>query len=157
MMGMAALTGSGCGFRVRGYDLQLPFHSIVVQGTGGIVDEIRQSILGQPNVKLVEKPIDADVILTVAAPQLERTVVAFSSAGRPRQIQLRMRVNFRVTDRYLVELSTPQEITQYRDISVSESEILALANAEAFMVSDMHNAIAQQILRRLRSVQMPPL
>jgi LPS-assembly lipoprotein len=154
-MGAAVLAASGCGFRIRGFDLQLPFKSIAIQGSGGIVDELRQSILGQPNMKLVQKPIEAEVILTVATPQLERTVVAFSSAGRPREIQLRMRTSFRVTDRYLVELGPPQDITQYRDITVSESEILALANAENLMINDMHRDIAQQILRRLRAVQLP--
>lgn len=147
---------AGCGFQVRGFNLQLPFKSIAVQGSGAIVDELRVVILGQPGVKLVQKPLEAEVILTVAPPVLERTVVAFSSAGRPREIQLRMRVGFRVTDRYLVELGPPQEITQYRDVSVSESEILALSNAESFMVNDMHRDIAQQILRRLRAVQLPP-
>lgn len=154
-LGATALAATGCGFRVRGFDLELPFKSIAIQGAGGIAEEIRGAILGQPNVKLVEKPIDAEVILTVPAPILERTVVAFSSAGRPREIQLRMRASFRITDRFLVELGPPQEITQYRDVSVSESEILSLANAEAFMVNDMQRDVARQILRRLRSVQLP--
>lgn len=154
-LGVVALGAAGCGFQRRGDDLQLPFKSIAIQGSEGVIDELRYAILSQPSVKLVQKPGDAEVILTVAKPQLERTVVSFSRAGRPREIRLRMKVSFRVTDRYLVELGPPQEIIQYRDISVSESEILALSNAETFMMNDMHRDIAQQIFRRLRAVQMP--
>lgn len=155
MAGLTMLVMAGCGFQIRGADVQLPFKAIAIQGSGAIVDELRFSMLSHPGMKVVQKPIDSEVILTVAPPVLERTVVAFSSAGRPREIQLRMRVSFRMTDRYLVELGPPQEIIQHRNVSVSESEILALANAESFMINDMHRDISQQILRRLRAVQLP--
>jgi LPS-assembly lipoprotein len=98
---------------------------------------------------------EAEIVLIIVSEQVDRTVVAFSSAGRPRELQLRMRVVYRVTDRLGIELSPPQEIAQSRDISVSESEALAFARAEEFALNDMQRDIAQQIIPRLRTVRLP--
>ncbi len=89
------------------------------------------------------------------AENIERTVVSFSAAGRPREIQMRMRIVYRVTDRFLVTLSPPQEISQTRDISVNENEALAMANAEAFMQRDMERDLTEQLIRRLRAIRLP--
>jgi LPS-assembly lipoprotein len=153
--GIALLNVSGCGFKVRGFDLSLPFKTIAIQGKQDVTREVRRFIGGQPGIKLVEKTTEAEVVLIVISQNLERSVVAFSSAGRPREIQLRMRVAYRITDGLGVELSVPQEISQTRDISVSESEALAMTSAEEFMRSDMSRDIAQQIVRRLRVVKPP--
>jgi LPS-assembly lipoprotein len=86
---------------------------------------------------------------------VDRTVVACSAAGRPREIQLRMRVAYRVNDGFGSEISGPLEITQTRDLSINEAEFLAIGSAEAFMIEDMQRDIAQQLVRRLRAVRLP--
>lgn len=146
---------TGCGFQVRGYDLGLPFSAIAVESNSTVGDEVRQIIATQSSILLVQDPAKAQVVLHVIAESLDRSVVAFSSAGRPREIQLRLRVLYRVTDNLAIELSPQQEIAQSRDISVSESEILAVRSAEDFVVNDMKRDIAQQIVRRLRAVRLP--
>lgn len=170
-----ALLLSGCGFALRGYDHpNLPFNRVMIvagseiagtrlqdqvakgsdlRNNVSIVEELRYLVLSQPGVEIVEKAPEAQVVLQVISQRLERTVVAFSSAGRPREIELRMRVMFRVTDGFSVELSTVQEIMQTRNISVSESETLAITSAEDFMRTDMQRDIARQIIRRLRAVK----
>jgi LPS-assembly lipoprotein len=153
--GASLLSLSGCGFKVRGFDLGLPFKTISIQGDKEVAREVRRSVGGQPGITVVEKPTEAEVVLIVAAQTLERSVVAFSSAGRPREIQLRMRVAYRITDGFGIELVAPQEIAQTRDISVSESEALAMTSAEDFMRNDMNRDIAQQLIRRLRAVKLP--
>ncbi len=146
---------SGCGFKARGFDLGLPFKAVAIQGDQAVSNEIRRLLRGQPNTQLVNKALDAEVVLSVVLQNTDQSVVAFNSAGRPREIQLRTRVIYRITDRYGVELAPPQEIFQTRDISVSESEALATANAEEFMKNDMTRDIAQQLIRRLRAVKLP--
>lgn len=153
--GSALLSLSGCGFQVRGFDLGLPFKKIAIQGSQELSREVRRLIGGQPGISILEKPSEAEVVLIISSQQIERSVVAFSSAGRPREIQLRMRVTFRITDGFGVELTAPQEISQTRDISVSESEALAMTSAEDFMRNDMTRDIAQQVIRRLRALKLP--
>ncbi len=153
VLGLAAVLMSGCGFKIRGFDLGIPFKTIVIQGDSGVANEIRQMLYGQPKVKIVQKSVEAEAVLMIMAQTVDRTVVAFSSSGRPREIQLRMRVSYRVTDGFAVELSSPQELTQTRDITVSETEALAMTSAENFMIEDMQRDLAQQIIRRLRAVK----
>lgn len=151
----AVLLLDGCGFKVRGFDLGLPFQRIAIEGGSGVANEVRQMIYGQPSVAVVQKPTDAQVVLIVMGQNVDRIVLAFSSAGRPREIQLRMRVMYRITDGFSIELVPPQEITLTRDISVSEAETLALPTTEAFMQNDMQRDIGQQLIRRLRAVKLP--
>jgi len=94
-------------------------------------------------------------VLTILSQQVDRTVVAFSGAGRPREIQLRMRVDYRINDGFGVELSGTQEITQLRDLSITEGEVLSAGSAESFMIEDMQRDIAQQLVRRLRAIRPP--
>ena len=155
LAGASLLNLTGCGFRVSGFDLKLPFQTLAIQGTQDVTREIRRLMGVQQGVKVVTKPTEAQVVLAVTAQNLERFVVAFSSTGRPREIQLRMRVAYRITDGFGVELTAPQEISPTRDISVSESEVLATASAEDFMKADMNRDIAQQLVRRLRAVKLP--
>ena len=150
----AALAG-GCGFKIRGANLGLPFERILVQGEGFVANEVRWILQGQPSVKIVQKSADAQVVLNLMSERIERTVVAFSSAGRPREIQLRLRAMYRVTDGYAVEITPPAEIAVTRDISVTESEALSITSAEDAMQVDMRRDIAQQIVRRLRAIKLP--
>lgn len=152
---LSVLTVAGCGFQVRGFDLGLPFKSMAIQGEQGVANEIRQMIFGQPNLRVVQKPADAEVVLVIAAQNLDRFVTAFSSAGRPREIQLRMRVTYRVNDSLGVEITPLQEISLVRDLSVSDAEVLSLPSAEAFLQGDMQRDIARQIVRRLKATKPP--
>lgn len=154
---IALVTLSGCGFKVRGFDLGVAFKTISVQGNNEVAQEIRRSLSGRADLAIVEKPTEAEIVLVVASQSLERSVVAFSSAGRPREIQMRAKVIYRITDRFGIELSPPQQISETRDVSVSESEALAMVSAEDFMRGDLNRDIAQQIIRRLRAVKPPTL
>ncbi len=152
---VCALLVSGCGFTLRGQDLGLPFKSILVEGNQGTASEVLQILRNKPGLAISSKKPDAQVVLTVISQQVDRTVVAFSAAGRPREIQLRMRVAYRVNDGFGSEISGPLEITQIRDLSINEAEFLAIGSAEAFMIEDMQRDIAQQLVRRLRAVRLP--
>lgn len=153
--GAASIALIGCGFKIRGFDLGLPFKTIAIQGEFEVAREVRQMIESRPGVLIATKPMAAQVVLIVTSQQLDRTVTAFNAAGRPREVQLRMRVTYRITDGLAIEISSTQEIVQIRDVSVTESEVLAQPAAEAFLREDMQRDIAQQLVRRLRAVKLP--
>ncbi|MBU3725355.1 MAG: hypothetical protein FGM18_07585 [Burkholderiaceae bacterium] len=154
LLGTALLAG-GCGFTIRGQDLGLPFKTIAIEGNHSVANEIRQFFWGQSNVKIVPKAVDAQVVLIISAQAVERTVVAFSAAGRPREIQLRMRVGYKINDGYGVEIASTQEINQTRDLTISDSEVLSISVGEGAIVEDMQKDIAWQLVRRLRAVKLP--
>jgi LPS-assembly lipoprotein len=154
LLSAALLALSGCGFKIQGANINLPFQTVAIEGNGNSAEQLRYLLNVQPGVDLVEKSMKPQVVVQVLSEDLRRTVVTFNSAGRPREIELRLIVNYRVIDSLGVELSPPQEVTQSRDVSVNESEALAFSGAEDFMVADMQRDIAYQLLRRLRSVKL---
>lgn len=157
-LALLATTGllmSGCGFKMRGADLGLPFTRIALQGDHQVTQEIREVLLRQPAVVITNKPVDSQVVLIVMGQRIDREVTAFNAAGRPREIQIRLRVTYRVTDGVAIEIFPPQEIMQTRDLTVNEAEILSSSIAENFEINTMQTDIAQQILRRLRAVKLP--
>lgn len=155
MLSAATLLAAGCGFKMRGADLGLPFQRIVLQGDHQITEELRESLLRQPSIQIKQKPIDAQVVLIVMGQRVDREVTAFNAAGRPREIQIRLRVTYRVTDGMAVELFPSQEIAQTQDLTVNEAEILSSSLAENVEIAAMQADIARQILRRLRAVKLP--
>lgn len=66
-----------------------------------------------------------------------------------------MRVAFRALDYLGIELIPTTELFQTRDLSISEAEILANPVSEGALNEDMQKDIAWQIVRRLRSVNLP--
>jgi LPS-assembly lipoprotein len=70
-----------------------------------------------------------------------------------REFQLRIKLRFRLRTHQGLELIAPTEITQQRDISFSESAVLAKEAEEALLYRDMQSDIVQQLLRRIAAVK----
>jgi LPS-assembly lipoprotein len=155
LLGLSALALGGCGFKLRGaqsYD----FQTLAIAGTGSaLADELRRS-LGK-NVQLLPPgaPLKtAQVILDIVREQRERVVVGISSTGQVRELQLRIRLVFRVGTPQGDELVPQTELLQRRDISFNETAVLAKEAEEALLYRDMQTDLVQQLLRRLAAVRL---
>jgi LPS-assembly lipoprotein len=82
-------------------------------------------------------------------------VVAFSSTGRPREYQLRLRFAFRVTDSRARELLPVTEILLIRDITATDIEIVSKQQEEELLYREMQSDLVQQLLRRLAAIRLP--
>ncbi len=154
LVGTASLL-NGCGFSIRGSNVELPFKSVYVEGNHGVAQEVLFLLSNQRNLSLNHKISEAQVRVTVLSQTVERSIVSFNASGRPREIVLRMRVAFRALDYLGIELIPATELFQTRDLSINEAEILANPVSEAALNEDMQKDIAWQILRRLRSIKLP--
>jgi LPS-assembly lipoprotein len=76
-------------------------------------------------------------------------VVASTAAGQVRELQLRLRFEFRLSTPGGRELIPATELLLSRDLSYSESFALAKAQEEAEIYAAMQTDIVQQLLRRL--------
>ena len=177
---LAAVSLSGCGWRIRGAGYNFGFKRIMVlaPGQGPVVDrslseeertkmggEMAQAIAGSGlaerlrrelktryRLQLVSRTAEAEVVCRVLQINQQRLVVGFSGSGRPREIELRTAVTFRVEDPLGRSLIATDTIELRRAISVSESEVLSTDDAEKFQISAMEEDILQQILRRLATI-----
>ena len=153
--GLALLAGlaggglAGCGFELR-QTPPLPFNRIALIGFAArspLADELRERLVG--TVQVVATPGQADVVLQALADRRERSVVASTAAGQVRELQLRVKFEFRLNSPGGRELVGPTELMLSRDMSYSESFALAKGQEEAELYAAMQADIVQQVLRRL--------
>jgi LPS-assembly lipoprotein len=148
---------SGCGFKLRGQQ-KMAFETLAITpDRGGEVATALRRYWGdavlplQSNIDTpaAQKP---QVVLDILQELREKNVVGVNSSGQVREFQLRLRVRFRLRTPQGLELISPTEIVQQRDISFNESAVLSKEAEEQLLYRDMQNDIVQQVLRRLSAV-----
>ena len=150
-VGSATLLG-GCGFALR-QTPPLPFRRIALSGFAArspLGDALRLRMADAAQV--VDTPGQAEVVLHAIVDKRERSVVASTAAGQVRELQLRVRFEFRLASPGGRDLIPATELLLTRDMSYSESFALAKAQEEAELVAAMQDDIVQQVLRRLARV-----
>ena len=154
-VGVACL--AGCGFQLR-QPPEFAFKSIYTNVAPASVlgVELKRNLGAIGNVELITDPAqqkNAQVILDVLQERREKTVVGMSAAGQVREFQLRMRFTFRLRTPQGKELIPATEILQQRDISFSESAVLAKEAEEALLYRSMQTDLVQQLMRRLAAIK----
>jgi LPS-assembly lipoprotein len=147
----AALLLAGCGFQLRG-SATVPFDTLYIPGaTGGIALDLKRNIEAGTQAKVVNDPKAAEAILELFGENREKIILSLTGTGRVREFRLRYTVNYRVHDGKGAEY-VPRTIVQLtRDVTYSDTEILAKEAEEQLLFRDMQSDLVQQILRRLSS------
>jgi LPS-assembly lipoprotein len=167
----AALLG-GCGFQLR----QAPnfvFSSVVINApeSSPLAQELRRSLSADGKVQVLGTAALAapaggaasspatgttsagQIIFDLLQEQREKVVIGLNSSGQVTDFQLRSRVHFRVRNARGVELIPDTELEQHRDISFSETAVLAKQAEESLMYRDMQSDTVQQLMRRLAALR----
>ena len=153
--GLASLLLGGCGFKLRGSQ-NFSFSTLAVMPNpgGALAVELRRSLGDSVRVLAPDEPLDkAQVVLDILQEQREKTVVGVSSSGQVREFQLRIRLKFRVRNAAGDELTPETELTQTRDMSFSETAVLAKEAEEVLLYRDMQSDLVQQLMRRLEAIK----
>lgn len=158
LAGGVLLSLAGCGFHLRGAP-EFAFQSIYanVAPTSVLGVELKRNLAALGKVQLITEAAqqkDAQVILDVMQEAREKVVVGVNASGQVREYQLRLRFRFRLRTPQGRELIESTELLQQRDISFSESAVLAKETEEALMYRDMQSDIVQQLMRRLATVRL---
>lgn len=154
LLATQALTG--CGFELRRTP-EMPFETIAMTGfapRSPLADELRRALASR--AKVVDTPEKADVVLQVLLDRRERSVVASTAAAQVRELQLRMRFHFQLTNAGGRELAPLTELLLARDMSYSETYALAKAQEESQLYAAMQTDIVQQVTRRLAHLKLQP-
>lgn len=145
---------AGCGFQLR-RPPELNFQSIALTGFAArspLAEELRRQLLLQ--VRVVEAPEKAQVVLQAVEDVRERSVVASTSAAQVRELQLRLKLNFRAHTPAGRELIPRTELLLQRDMSYSETAALAKEFEEAELFRELQTDLVGQVLRRLAAIQV---
>ena len=145
---------SGCGFQLR-RPPELNFQSIALTGfapRSPLAEELRRQLLLQ--VRVLDTPDKAQVVLHALEDQRERSVVASTAAAQVRELQLRLKLNFRAHTPSGRELIARSELLLQRDMSYSENAALAKEFEEAELFRELQADLVGQVLRRLAAVKV---
>lgn len=155
---LAAVTGAGCGFQLRGSGGQalLPFQTIYpgFAETSSLGAELKRYIRSSGDTAVVNDPKQAQVILDILGEGRDKAVLSLNAQGRVREYTLYYRLNFRARDNTNKVLIPPTEIALKRDISFNESQVMAKESEEEMLYRDMQSDMVQQLLRRLAAIKL---
>jgi LPS-assembly lipoprotein len=157
LSGFAATGLTGCGFQLR-QSADLPFQSLFLNlpRQSALGNDLRKNLASQSNLQVFTEANDlatSQVVLEVLSEVRERVVVGLNASGQVRELQLRLKVKFRLRTPQGKNLIPEVELQQQRDLSFLESAALSKEIEEAMMYRDMQVDIVQQILRRLAAVK----
>jgi LPS-assembly lipoprotein len=155
LLGAAAAPAllAGCGFELRQAP-KLPFRILALAGfapASPLAEALRRQLAGS-DVILIDVPARAEAVLEALADTREKSVVASTAAGQVREVQLRVKLRYRVATPAGKLLLPVDELLLTRDMSYSESAALAKAQEEALLYSAMEDDIVAQVLRRLAAI-----
>ena len=160
LRGLAALgiaaTLASCGFHLRG-QATYAFTSIFVNADKApfFQTELKRSLEGGGNAKVMPNATGAQVILDVPAIVEEKDVLSLSAAGSVREYLLVMRVSFRLHDADGLDWLPPGEFVLRRSYSFNETEVLARDAEEQRLLREMRNDAVAQLVRRLQAAHKP--
>jgi LPS-assembly lipoprotein len=152
----AVVTLTGCGFELRRAP-ELKFQTLQLVGfkpSSPLLLEMRRQVGSSTTTRVVESAGAAQVILEVRDDKRDRTVVASTTAGQVREIQLQSRLEFSLRAADGRQLIGPTEILLSRDMSYNERDALAKEAEEELLYQAMVNDIAAQVMRRLAAVRL---
>jgi len=148
----AALLLAGCGFSRRRAP-RLAFASIVLVGfapRSPMAAELTRVLREQ--VQVLPAPERAEVVLEALVDARERSIVASTAAAQVREVQLRLRLNLIARTPSGRLLIPRAELLAARDLSTTESAVLAKGFEEAELYRELQTDVVQQVLRRLASI-----
>jgi LPS-assembly lipoprotein len=153
LLAAAALLLASCGFHLRG-QADLPFESMYIIGSPTFATPLSRAVRAGSKTRITTDPKEADVTLQILGEARERSILSLSGAGRVQELQLRYRVNFRLTNKTGKELIGPNEILLKRDLLYSDSDVLGKEQEEALLYRDMQTDAVQQVMRRLQVARL---
>ena len=151
---------SACGFRLRGAP-SFPFSTLYVQAPEGSVftrEVLRNLATAGSNLKVLIPPAPrdgADMVLHLMGERRQRVILAKTASGQVREVELRLFARFKLVDKDGRVWIDDTEMFQKREMSYSETLVLAKDEEEAALYRNMYSDLAQQLLRRLSAAHAP--
>jgi LPS-assembly lipoprotein len=147
---------AGCGFQLRGsLSGNLPYKSlyIALPETADVRIWLQRYISASGQTKIVDSPKDAEAIFQQVRDSRIKTILSINSQGRVTEYRLQLDYAFRVVNNKGQVLVGVNEINLSRDISYSDSNVLAKDLEEGLLWRDMNNDLVNQIVRRLSLIK----
>jgi LPS-assembly lipoprotein len=161
LSGLTVAGLAGCGFRIRGQGVRMPFASVWLNAPQGgelirsLVAQLQASGVTVTRQRPAEGAAQPETVLDVLQDQRERVVVGTTAAGQVRELQLRHRVRFRLRTLRGRDVLGETELLQERELSFNETQVLGKEEEEALLYADMRAGLVRQWMARLAAARLP--
>ena len=154
LLATGGLALAGCGFQLR-QPPRLAFASIALTGfapRSPLAGELREQLNRQ--VRVLEAPDKADVVLHALEDQRDRSAVASTATAEVRELQLGVKLKFRARAPGGRELIPVTQLAAGRSMSYRETAALAKELEQAELYREMQTDVVAQVMRRLAAIAL---
>lgn len=152
-----------CGFHLRGASSVVlpPEYSVMrVTMSGGqayppLLTEVRHALLVLGSVRLTEDISATVPVLTLYGESFQNEVLSLDSSGRINSYLLNYQATYSLAGSDGKALLPTQSVKLQRELSFDRLNVLASEKQGEFLQAEMRRDAAQQILRRLASLNFP--
>lgn len=153
------LLSSACGFHLRGASStglppELGTLRVTMGGSGypPLLFEVRNALLGLGTVRLTDDVAASVPVLQLHSESSGSRVLAIDSSGRVSAYVLEYRVDFSLDGADGKVLLPRQAVKLQREYTFDRTNVLATEKQKEFLQTEMRRDAAEQILRRLASL-----
>ena len=146
---------AACGFHRR-VAQTLNYERIALTGFADrstMAEEIRRAL--PSNAHIVKGAVDSQVVIEAIEDTQKTTVEASTAFGQVRELELHVKLRYRVLDPNGTELLPLAEIERFRDMTYDEKDALAKDTELNSLYRDMQSDMAYQLIRVLSAVGNP--
>ena len=150
-----AATLAACGFHRR-IPQSLNYERIALSGFADrstMADEIRRALPSTAHI--VPSVLDSQVVIEAIEDTQKTTVEASTAFGQVRELELHVKLRYRVLDPKGVELLPLADIERFRDMTYDEKDALAKDSEMKALYRDMQSDMAYQLVLVLSAVGKP--
>ena len=151
----AAASLAACGFHPR-IAQPLNYERIALAGFADrstMAEEIRRAL--PATARIVKNPSESQVVIEAIEDTQKTTVEASTAFGQVRELELHVKLRYRVLDPNGTELLPLAEIERFRDMTYDEKDALAKDTELNALYRDMQSDMANQLIRVLSAVGKP--
>jgi len=146
---------AACGFHRR-IPQPLNYQRIALSGfpdRSTMADEIRRAL--PPSAHIVSNVFEAQVVIQAIEDSQKTTVEASTAYGQVRELELNVKLRYRVLDPNGTELVPLVDLERFRDMTYDEQDALAKDTELKALYRDMQSDMAYQLIRVLSAVGDP--
>jgi len=151
----AAVTLVACGFHRR-IAQPLNYERIALSGFADrstMADEIRRALPSTAHI--VQSVLQSQVVIEAVEDTQKTTVEASTAFGQVRELELHVKLRYRVLDPNGTELLPLADVERFRDMTYDEKTALAKDAELKSLYRDMQSDMAYQLIRVLAAVGKP--
>lgn len=149
---------SACGFQLRGLtDIPDALKSVYLSSEkSSSTLPILKRLMQSNSIRVEDGPVSASYHLMIVKEEHQRRAVSLSSTAETEEYELRSTVVFQVLNSLGEMVIAPTQVYTERTYRFDENSINAKAAEESLLRQEMYSNLAQQIIRRYRSIANQP-